>query len=564
MNKTLLTCIIAAAAALSAQAEAPAGYYKSVDGIDKPQTLKTTLQTIIKPHSTPIDAAGYATYYSNLPQYFKSTDVYPKGSDKEGQWWDMYSNRNYYLPSFSGMHREHSFPKSWWGGSTSIPPYVDLMHLYPADGDANMAKSNYPLGEVNESETPDFDNGVTKVGYPASGLGGGAKYVFEPADEYKGDFARTYFYMVTCYGDQTWKYTYMLVDGDYPSLKPWAISMLLEWSRKDPVSQKEVMRNEEVYRIQNNRNPFIDLPGIEEYIWGDKMYTTYHLDEEPPGTDPQLYSPVEGMALDFGQDAVGGTQTRHLLIHGANLTGDISYVVTGADKAQFSVEGRSVSSSLVNSATGYMLPVTYKPTSTGSHTASLTIYDISGWGGGSINVMLTGEAEEAPSLSKIKVLPASDITADSYVANWEIPSGDIVDYYVVNRTHYVEGKVITEELESDENALAIDGFDPEVYESYTVQSVRLGFRSPMSDAVVVAKGGIQGVADDQPLVVESYPEGLRIVCASEQTDLRVYDLTGRLVRQMAKVQRNATLVLPAGAYLVVTAEHKTPVKVLVR
>ena len=564
MKRVFTTLLVSCCIALAASAEAPAGYYKQIDGLDKPQTLKSTLRTIISPHSTPIDASGYSTYYSNLPQYFKSTDVYPKGSDKYGQWWDMYSNKAFYLPSFSGMNREHSFPKSWWGGNTDIPPYVDLMHLYPSEAKANMAKSNYPLGEVNESETPSFDNGVCKVGYPATGQGGGAKYVFEPADEYKGDFARTYFYMVTCYGDMTWKYTYMLVDDEYPSLKPWAISLLLEWSRQDPVSQKELTRNEEVYLIQNNRNPFIDLPGLEEYIWGDKMYQKFKLDDKPSGDDPQLFSPVEGMALDFAECAVGSSQMRQLLIHGTKLTGDISYVITGADKDQFSVEGRSVSSSLVNSASGYMLPITYTPKAVGSHTASLTIYDITGWAGGSLNVTLQGEALEAPSLKKIKVLPASDVTSNSYVANWEVPEGDIVDYYIVNRTHYVEGQVITEELEAAENALAIDGFDPDVYESYTVQSVRLGYRSPMSDAIIVAQGGIQGVQDDEPLVVEVYPGDLRIVCPSQQTNLRIFDLAGRLVQLRPVVNRNECFQLPAGAYLIVTNEHKTPVKVLVK
>ncbi len=95
-----------------------------------------------------------------------------------------------------------------------------------------------------------------------------AKLVFEPADEYKGDFARTYFYVVTAYQNLSWKYTYMVADGDYPSLQPWAIEMLLKWHRDDPVSEKELKRNEVVYSIQTNRNPFIDYPELAEYIWG--------------------------------------------------------------------------------------------------------------------------------------------------------------------------------------------------------------------------------------------------------------------------------------------------------
>ena len=117
----------------------------------------------------------------------------------------MYSDIPLYAPSFSGLNREHSFPKSWWGGSQTVGAYVDLNHLYPSEMKANTAKSNYPLGEVDQDKAIKFQNGVCYVGYPAGGQGGGAGYVFEPNEEYKGDFARTYFYMATCYQNLTWK-----------------------------------------------------------------------------------------------------------------------------------------------------------------------------------------------------------------------------------------------------------------------------------------------------------------------------------------------------------------------
>ena len=73
-----------------------------------------------------------------------------------------------------------------------------------------MAKSNYPLGEVS---TTTFNNGVTKVGTPKTGQGGGCSWVFEPDDRYKGDFARTYFYMACAYQDYNWRYTYMMTNN---------------------------------------------------------------------------------------------------------------------------------------------------------------------------------------------------------------------------------------------------------------------------------------------------------------------------------------------------------------
>ena len=101
--------------------------------------------------------------------------------------------------------------------------------------------------------------------------------VFEPNDEYKGDFARTYFYMVTCYEEKLadWYQKYAdsqpTLDGNaYPGLSAWQLEMLMKWAENDPVSEKETNRNNAVFNIQKNRNPFIDYPGLEAYIWGDK------------------------------------------------------------------------------------------------------------------------------------------------------------------------------------------------------------------------------------------------------------------------------------------------------
>ena len=153
-------------------AEAPASYYSSLNG-KKDAELKTAIYNIIH-NFTRISS------YQDLPKYFQTTDVYPESR----RWWDMYSDIPLYAPSFSGLNREHSFPKSWWGGSTDVGAYVDLNHLYPSEMKANTAKSNFPLGTVDMSSNVSFDNGICKVGYPVNGQGGGAQKVFEPDDEY--------------------------------------------------------------------------------------------------------------------------------------------------------------------------------------------------------------------------------------------------------------------------------------------------------------------------------------------------------------------------------------------
>ena len=182
-------------------------------------------------------------------------------------------------------NREHSWPNSWFGGEVQ-PMYTDLHHLYPTDGFVNNKRSNYAFGETN-GESYKSANDFSKLGactYP-----GYTGTVFEPNDDYKGDFARTYFYMVTCYEEKLpdWFTNYgtkegvsQTIDGSkYPGLRDWQLEMLMKWSKNDPVSaDKETPRNNAVYTIQNNRNPFIDYPGLEEYIWGSLKDVAFSYD----------------------------------------------------------------------------------------------------------------------------------------------------------------------------------------------------------------------------------------------------------------------------------------------
>lgn len=528
----------------------PANYYNSINGLAD-RDLKDALHSLIYNHTE-------VKSYSALPEYFRTTDRFP-GTD---YWWDMYSDMevSMYITFGTYMNREHCFPKSWWGGGTSTPAYVDLFHLYPSEAKANQAKSNYPLGEV---VTSTFDNGVVKVGYATTGQGGGAQKVFEPNEEYIGDFARTYFYVVTCYQNLTWdsKYMFMLEQNDYPTLKPWAIDLLLKWHRADPVSQKEVNRNEAVYGFQGNRNPFIDHPELVEYIWGNKIGQKYQDGGSEPVGDPELTTPVQDMALDFEQIAIGKSETRQLAFLGHNLSGKLSLAVTGTDKAMFSLDTKTIDASLVNADGGYFLPVTYKPTSVGTHSARLIISD----GGltGSRGVALMGECLEVPVLTAPVATQASDITETSYVANWQQPS-EVVDYYIVTRTRYINGNSSSEEIMAEENSLLVEDFEGSVSESYNVRSVRLGYESPVSNEIFVYHAGVEGVEMDSPLGYAYWPGGLRIVCGDTQYKLDVYDITGRLVMTLPEVHDNDIIELPFGVYLITTSSSRTPLRVIVR
>ena len=243
-------------------AQIPAGYYNGTSGLTG-NALKSKLHTIIRGHTK--------RSYSQLWTDFQTTD-----KKANGKVWDMYSDVPGGTPAYeytfgSGQcgtynseadcyNREHSFPKSWWGGGQDTM-YTDLFHLVPTDGYVNSKRSNFPYGEVGTA-TWTSSNGC-KLG--SSNYPGYTGTVFEPIDEYKGDFARNYFYMATRYKNKmsTWN-SDMLAGADFST---WALNLLLDWNAQDPVSQKEEDRNDAIYGIQGNRNPFIDHPAWVNDIW---------------------------------------------------------------------------------------------------------------------------------------------------------------------------------------------------------------------------------------------------------------------------------------------------------
>ncbi len=540
-----LLAAVALLCAVMANADIPAGYYTSINGKAEAE-LKTALFNLINPHSQ-------VSSYSALPEYFQKTDVYPNSK----RWWDMYSDIPLYAPSFSGLNREHSFPKSWWGGTTTIPVYVDLFHLYPSERDANMAKSNYPLGIVIDNGSK-FNNTVSMVGRGQNS--GGAAYVFEPADEYKGDFARTYFYVVTAYQNLTWKYTYMAQNGNYPTLQPWAIELLLNWHRQDPVSEKEVLRNEAVYKIQNNRNPYIDHPELAEYIWGNKKGQVFNDTSDPSSGTPTLISPVQGMVLDFGQVALGNSATAQLFFKGEKLKGYFEFTIYNGNASFFKSSASTLSAVAANSINGAWVTITYTPTEIGEHTSRFLVQE----GGleGSLGIELRGECLERPTLSTLTANAASDITKQGYTANWDIPA-EPVDYYVITLQRYKGTTVTTETVEAENPAWYIDGFENYDKDVYYVQSSRLGVLSAPSNVITVAQpAGIDAVNADEPFTIESYPELLRVRCAGIQTNMTVYDLTGRMVICVDEINDGFEFHLPAGMYFVRTDTHYTPVKIV--
>lgn len=271
--------LIATLFLLPLQAGPPDGYYDGTEGLIE-TALQTALHDIIDGHTV--------LSYSSLWTHVQTTD-----DKSNGKVWDMYSDVPGGTPPYEFTfvsdqcgnyggegdcyNREHSWPKSWFDDDP--PMNTDLFHIYPTDGYVNGRRGNYPYGEVGT--TTWISQNSSKVGtctYP-----GYSGTVFEPIDDYKGDFARTYFYMSVRYynEDNGWPGSPM-VDG--AQLEDWALAMLMDWHQQDPVSQKEIDRNEAVYAVQGNRNPFIDHAWFVDNIWGDPVETTVESNyDQPPG-----------------------------------------------------------------------------------------------------------------------------------------------------------------------------------------------------------------------------------------------------------------------------------------
>lgn len=247
---------------LALMAQPPAGYYDAAYGLGG-TALKNALHNII--------SNGYSQQtYSSLLNAYESTDARPNNTV-----WDMYSDVPGGTPPYQFnfsescgsynnegdcYNREHSVPASWF--DDDYPMYSDLFHVVPTDGYVNNRRSNYPFGDVSSASWTS-DNG-SKLG--SSGTPGYSGTVFEPIDSFKGDFARIYFYMAVRYQDEMPSWTSAMFSSG--NLSTWAKNMLLSWHYSDPVSAKEKQRNNAVYAIQHNRNPFVDEPGWVDAIWG--------------------------------------------------------------------------------------------------------------------------------------------------------------------------------------------------------------------------------------------------------------------------------------------------------
>ncbi len=408
MKKQLFSLVLAFAFGFAPlAAEVTTDYYSSIDNTSG-DALFNAVHTIANEGFNQLS-------YDDLWTAYEKTDI---GSD--GKIIDMYGGCSFTYKSgqcgnYSGececYNREHSIPKSWFCSCTTGMG-ADLFHLVPTDGKVNGKRSNYAFGETDGGDYTYNDNklgSAKSITVENTALGSSfttsslPSTVFEPRDEYKGDFARGYFgtmikwttqYTMSS-GDGEWFFNNTYTESGHYGLADYGLALLIKWHRQDPVSQKEIDRNNGIQATQGNRNPFIDYPYLVEYIWGKKagetvsmsnLIASFESDFEPgvsdgwreTSTDPRIT--VSSKSVAFGTVEINSQNSQTITVKGSNLTDNISLAISGTNAGMFSLSNNSVSA-------GEEITITYKPTAEGTHTATITLTSS---GATSVEVTLTG------------------------------------------------------------------------------------------------------------------------------------------------------------------------------
>lgn len=397
---------LALASTAVAFAAEPAGYYSTCEN-KSGAALLSALCKKVGPHTN--------VGYNGLLSLYKTSDVYPDGTI-----WDMYSTKHWkpgitcgnYKKVGDCYNREHSFPKSWFNDAQ--PMFSEAFHIYPTDGKVNGQRSNFPYGECANGTTLPSNGSVKALGRLGScTFPGYSGTVFEPDDQYKGDFARSYFYMAAAYNDKIagWN-SKMLAGNNYPAFSSWAINLLLKWHREDPVSQKELDRQEVVYGAQHNRNPFIDHPELAEYIWGNKKGQNWSTNIS---ADPAFLLPTDGSTVDFGVTAVGLARTKAVTVKAEGLKEAISVSVSGAG---FAAGTTSIAADASMTTDGAILTLNYTAPAAGVAVGTLTLTS----GTAKTTVKLTANA-----MTGLPVGAATDISDESFIAHWTYVGDEAAD-----------------------------------------------------------------------------------------------------------------------------------------
>lgn len=281
-TKLLLTAFLISFYAFS---QIPTGYYATATGTG--YTLKTQLYNKIKGHSDKGYAGLWTTYSTSDrdKQYENDNsiiDIYSERPTTTDPYVYTYGTSQCGTYSVEGncYNREHIIPQSVFNSAS--PMVADAHFIPPTDGKVNGMRSNYPHGKVATASWTSLNG--SKLG--TSATTGYVGTVFEPIDEFKGDVARMYFYFATRYENTVAGYSYEMFNGTSNQVFTTAFrDVLVQWHNQDPVSAREIARNNAIYARQLNRNPYIDHPEYVGMIWGG---TTPVADTQAPTSPTNL------------------------------------------------------------------------------------------------------------------------------------------------------------------------------------------------------------------------------------------------------------------------------------
>lgn len=345
----------------AAIAQIPSGYYTTATGTS--YTLKTQLYTIIKGHTDNGYGGLYTTYQtSDVDNFYENDgtvlDMYsekPTGIDPYNYSTTSTQRCGSYSKEGDCYNREHIIPQSTFG--SAAPMVSDAHFITPTDGKVNGQRSNYPHGTVATATWTSLNG--SKLG--SSSVSGYSGTVFEPIDEFKGDIARMYFYFATRYETTVSGYAYPMFNGTSTQVFTTSfLNMLLAWNALDPVSPREIARNNAIYATQNNRNPYIDHPEYVQQVWNPTA------DTQAPSTPTNLVASGTTQTttnLSWTGSTDNVAVTGYNVYQGTSLKTTVtgtSYAVTGLTAATaytFSIKAKdaagniSTSSNSVNSTT---------------------------------------------------------------------------------------------------------------------------------------------------------------------------------------------------------------------
>ncbi|NRT12543.1 endonuclease [Flavobacterium sp. 14A] len=504
----------------TAIAQIPSGYYNSATSTG--YSLKTQLYNIIKNHSDKGYNGLYTTYQtSDVDNFYEKDgtvlDMYsekPNGSDPYTYATTSTQRCGTYSKEGDCYNREHIVPQSTF--NSSAPMVSDAHFITPTDGKVNGQRSNYPHGTVATSSWTSLNG--SKLG--TSSVSGYSGTVFEPIDEFKGDIARMYFYFATRYETTVNGYSYLMFNGTNNQVFTTAfLNMLLSWNALDPVSPREIARNNAIYAIQNNRNPYIDHPEYVQKIWSTvtstaNTFTDLYISEYIEGSSNnkalEIANATAGTINLSGYSIRKQTNGSGAWSSGINLTGSLT------KGSKYTIVNSAISSSCYSTAASNISTSANEMTFNGNDPVGLfkngVLIDIIGlYNGGSANFA-------ADVTLRRKSTATGPKTTFNKSNDWDIYSSDICSNLgariaqITSKTALISEETMIEKTTLDETI---------IYPNPSLGDIVI-YNSSKSFTVIIYNlvGQVVFKADSSnsnTLSVKNIPKGMHIVKVSDDT-----------------------------------------------